>query len=98
MASAQKENATHPVTKGKRKCELTEERESKREKEKILANNTPKYLKCEQRIKENKINCIRAFFLNLKKQNKQTKIIYASPVGIGWSKPGKGITSCIPPF
>lgn len=37
MASARKENATHPVSRVKEKCELKEEREKEREKKKILA-------------------------------------------------------------
>lgn len=43
MASARKENATHPASRGKGKREL-KERESKRgkKKKKILANNIPK--------------------------------------------------------
>lgn len=61
MASARKENATHPVSRVKGKCELKEEREKEREKKKILANNITKYLKCEQEFKK-KINCIRASF------------------------------------
>lgn len=50
MASAWTENATHPVSRVKGKCELKEEREKEREKKKILANNITKYLKCEPRI------------------------------------------------
>lgn len=65
MASARKENATSRV---KGKCLLKKEREKK----KILANNIPKYLKCEARIKKKIKFTEEGIFLKLKKNpNKQ---------------------------